>query len=146
MAKKAKLLELDVSFGDVSIGENTGRLGVTMQRKGLTPAQADKHLCGKRLTGRVISDAGNSNGDQPAMFEAGESIDAVFDVKAISLKPKSISCGLTFMLQSVDINALAHFAQRSGKLQIDQLEDLLESKPGRPKKDGDGEDEDEDEE
>src|SRR6185503_17750984 len=109
MAKKAKLLELDVSFGDVSIGENTGRLGVTIQRKSLTPAQADKHLCGKRLTGRIIWDAGQAD-SQPAMFEAGDSFEASFDVKSLSLKPKSISCGLTFMLQSVDLNALAHFA------------------------------------
>lgn len=143
MAKKAKLLELDVSFGDVSIGENTGRLGVIIQRKGLTPAAADKHLCGKRLTGRVISDAGNNNGDQPAMFEAGESIDAVFDVKSISLKPKTIGCGLTFMLESVDINALAHFAQRSGKLQIDELEALPEKSPGRLKGEDGEEKEDE---
>jgi hypothetical protein len=55
MAKKKveSLAEFHVHYGNVNVGDHSVRIGCTMDRKGLTLPQADKLLCGHRLTGSL---------------------------------------------------------------------------------------------
>ncbi len=135
--KATRVVELNVSFGNVNIGEDTVRLGITIMRKEISVAQADKHLCGKRLIGQIVAQAGEHNADQPEMFEAGETIEATFDVKSFNVKRKSISCGLTFAIASVDIIALAYFAKRGGKLIVDEIAEIPKEEEGDEEEEAD---------
>lgn len=73
------------------------------------------------------------------MFEAGDTVDAAFDVKSFNVKRKSLSFGLTFSLGSIDINKVAHFASRAGKLIVNETTDI----PDEEKGSNDEEDDDE---
>lgn len=130
-AVKAPALELNVNFGNLNVGVDTCRIGVSVDRKQITPAKADSQLCGKRLIGSIVTNAGNANAEQPAMFEAGETVAAAFDVKSFNTKRKSISFGLTFALGSVDINKATHFASRSGKLIVNEMTEIPEEEKGK---------------
>lgn len=137
--KAARILELNVSFGNVNIGEDTVRIGITIPRKEISVSQADKHLCGKRLIGQIIAQAGKGGDGQGGLFEAGESLDGSFDVKSFNVKRKSLSCGLTFSIASVDINKLAYFAKRNGKLVVDEMTEIPEEDEGGDEEEGDEE-------
>ncbi len=129
---KAAFLELPVSFGGVSIGDKTARLGVSLERsESLTVAQADKSLCGCRLTGKVVARIGDAVGEQDPLpgLDAGDTVlDATFDVKQLSITPTSIGFGLTFAIKGLDVGELAHFAKRSGKLIVYEVAEIPEER------------------
>jgi hypothetical protein len=50
----------------------------------------------------------------------------VADVKSIGVGVKNISFGLTFALESVDVETLAHFAKREGIVTVLEAEDIPE--------------------
>jgi hypothetical protein len=123
VAEQVAALELPCIFSTVGIGEGTCRIGIAIDRSRLTVAQADKKLCGRRLTGRIIS---GSNGDAPGqktMVEDTE-ISGTFDVKSISMNRKKYSCALTLSLDGLDFSLLEYFAKRSGRLVIEEVADL----------------------
>ncbi len=129
---KSDTITLPVEFGGVSIGKTTARLGLHVDRSALDLAAADTIFCGKRLTGRLI--LGN-NGDAPGqghlINDLDEVLDGVFDCKRIGANCTEITTGLTFALASIDIATLAKFSKGSGRLVVDEVEELPE--------DGDGE-------
>lgn len=129
---KAKTAVLDVPcyFGNVSVGDATARVGVQIDRKELTLAQADKNLCGRRLTCRIVARLGGGQSDQDSLPGAEDDpvMDGVCDVKSISAKPKSIGAGLTFSLEEVDPATLCRFAQRNGRLTVTEIADIPEGK------------------
>ena len=85
---EADELNLLVEFGGVSIGDGTGRLGVKVSRQQLTLAKADRTLCGRRLTGRVVLTPGGEDPDQQHLFEGTKrQINATFDVKRFGVAP-----------------------------------------------------------
>jgi hypothetical protein len=43
------VLEIPVKYGNVNLGDETGRLGCSASRGNLTVAKADRNLVGKRL-------------------------------------------------------------------------------------------------
>ena len=58
-------LEIDVQFGNVSIGAENARLGVKIDRGVMDLDKADECLCGKRLTGRIeVCPPGAQEGQQ----------------------------------------------------------------------------------
>lgn len=136
MAKKkapSSVLELPVSFGNVSIGDKTARIGVTVDRSNITVKKADDSICEKRLTGQIIA---KPNGEAPdqgrlqGMERLGDSeLDATFDVKGFSVTKDALSFGLTFLLGSVDVAELASFAKREGRLIIEDAEEIPEPAP-----------------
>lgn len=121
---KAKALIIPCSFGDVSIGEATCRIGVNVARSALKLTTADSQVCGKRLIGAIIAQPGNDNPDQPQIFSSETKVEAAFDVKRISFNKKFISFGLTFSIESVNIEDLAHFAKRAGRIECDDIQDI----------------------
>ena len=135
----ANVLEFPVAFGGVSIGDKMCRIGIKVDRSHLSVDQADDHLCDKRLTGSIISRPQGDLPDQgtlPGM--AFESVlRGVFDVKGFHVAADDISFGMTFAIASIDIEKLAHFAKRAGRVVVEEEEAIPAN--------GDGEEEDEDE-
>lgn len=129
MARKrtaAVVLEIPVLYGNLNIGDETARLGIRVDRKKLKLTDADRHLCGKRLKGTIEADAGNANPEQPAIFQAGVSVTAVFDVNGFGVTRKAITTGLTVKLGSMNIEDLAHFAKRAGRFLVESIGDIPE--------------------
>jgi len=145
--KAGKVLDLSCSFQNLSLGDKTARIGVLVDRKELSLSAADKQICGRRLTGRLLAVPAGDNGDQDRLFDDARDLDGIFDVKRFGVSDKEITFGLTFALKDLDVATLAHFAQRSGKLMIDNVADIPEEEKktrGRPKKADEDEDEAED--
>lgn len=135
MTKRGKL-SLDVEFGGVSYGTDTGRMGVRVSRDRLDVGDAEEMFCGRRLTFLIES---GTNGDAPNQrrnpADAYEEIKATCDVKRIGLTTKHIGFGLTFSRREVR-GTLEHFAKSAGRLTVLDVADIPE----------DDEDEDEPEE
>jgi hypothetical protein len=130
MAKKAAtengVVELPVRYGNVSIGEDTVRLGIRISRGNLTPGKADALLCGRRLTCQLSCVPRGKDVDEPTLpgVDVGRQVEAVVDVNAVSMTRKNIGAGLTRSLADVDLDSLVHFAKRDGRLTITKVEDL----------------------
>lgn len=122
----AELYDLPVAFGGVSIGDATARIGVTIDRQELKLSEADKHLCEKRLTGRIITRPGNPEQGSLPGVDLETSLRGTFDVKGLRVSADEIAIGLTFQLRNIDVSALAHFAKRGGRLLIDAVSDIPE--------------------
>lgn len=145
MARKKEtselLLDLPVSFGNVSIGDKTANIGVTVDRADLTPTRADKELCEKRLTGRIVAKPVGDHPDQQTFegMEADTELGGIFDIKGFRVNKDSIALSLTFSLGSVDVAGLAGFAKKSGRMLVSGSEEM-------PSKDDSEEGDDADEE
>jgi hypothetical protein len=139
--KKPAILELPVSWGGLSIGDETCRLGASVSRGNLTATQADRNLCGRRLTGRIISRAGNGQAGQASLPGANgdAEVEGVFDVKGVGLGTRNINFGLTFILASIDVETIAHFPKSEGVLIVNNVEAI-------PDDDDDDDDDGDDEE
>lgn len=128
-------LDLDCEFGGLSIGDGTARLGFTVARERLELEEADHYLCGKRLAGAVTLQAREDEAQErlPGMEDAEPpTVEAVFDVKQVGVKPKAFSAGLTFSTESVDVAELAQFAKRSGRLLVETVGPIDDPEPGDP--------------
>lgn len=129
--KTTTVLDLPVSFGNVSIGDTTARLSVSVERPFLPLLEAGEHLCGRRLTGQVVARANGAESDQPllpGLEDLDHQLSGIFDVSAFRCSPKLIAFGLTFALNGLDLSVLAHFAKRNGKLVVSEVSDLPEGK------------------
>lgn len=117
---KAKtVLDVPVAFGNVSIGDGTARLTMTIDRASMNIDAADEALCGRRLTGTVwLTQDGEDKGQQMLGDDMRRSVDGVFDVKGFRVTPKAISTGLTFSLRDVDVEELSHFAKKTGRFSV----------------------------
>jgi len=123
----AKELEVDVQFGGVSIGDETARVGIKIDRGRMSVEEADEFLCGKRLTGRIeVCAPGEQQGQQslPGMKDTRPHLDGTFDVKRFGVSLKEISAGLTFSIASIEVSELAKFAKKNGRLTITAAEFL----------------------
>ncbi len=124
--KKNPTLDLAVSFGSVSFAKSA-RVGISMLREDLVLSKADNVLCGRRLTGRLVAvprgenpDQGHLDGMDGEKFE----LKGIFDVKRIGITPDELSFGLTFNLEGLDRETISNFAGRSGRLIIEDSEEL----------------------
>ena len=137
--RKGSLLTLPVAWGNLSVGDKSCRIGVTVDRSSLKVAEADKHLCEKRLTGQLQVKAPDEHPDQQHLdgMENGREVAGSFDIKGFSVSKDAITFGLTFAIASVNVESLAHFAKRAGTLLVDDSEAIPEN--------GDDEEEEEDE-
>ena len=137
MAKKKEetlevMLDLPVSFGTVSSGKKTSRVGVTVDRSNLKINVADKHFCDRRLTLTIFANAAGDQQGQGRFDTMDESIElvGVADVKGYGVHSKTITFGLTF--NGVELRktcakagiTFADFAGREGRLMIASMEDI----------------------
>ena len=128
MAKKNPTLNFPVAFGSVSFAKSA-RVGISVMRDDLVLSKADNLLCGRRLTGRIVTipkgeneDQGHLDGMDGEKFE----LHGIFDVKRIGITPDELSFGLTFNLEGLDRETISNFAGRCGRLIIDDSEELPE--------------------
>lgn len=135
---KSGELELPVSYSNVSIGQKTCRVGITIHRGNIKIAEADRYFCDKRLSGTILARAGGAQAEQnslPSMEAADYTLEGVFDVKGYGVTAKHISCGLTFALESIDVETFSHFAKGDGMVTIEGAEAI----PDEPEEENDDE-------
>lgn len=133
MAKHLGMFSGGVTFGGVSIGETTARLGITVDRGVLELSRADEFFCNRRLTGKVVLGSfDSSNGQRKLIDDVDHQVAATFDVKGFRCSTESIAAGLTFSLKEIDIAELAKFSKGQGRLFIDDAAEIpKEEKPSR---------------
>ena len=143
MAKKS-LFEVAVTFGDVSFGEGTGRVGLKIDRSSLNFTNAEKYFVGKRVRLELVARSGNADAEQPSFAEADNDVKiaGTFDLKSIGLGPKKWSSGATFVPSGGDAEAFLFLPKRRGVLRVLECETLPAKGPGRPKKKADDSDDD----
>lgn len=133
-------LDRPVTFGGVSIGVETARIGVKFDRDALSIDTADEFLCGRRLTGRIYTVPKGEDPTQKHMFKGERhEVTNVFDIKKISVSPKMIGANLTFALEGVDMAELSQFASRQGRIEIYELANLADVGEDADDEDGDEE-------
>ncbi len=123
------MLDVAVAFGGVSIGDTTAKVGFSIDKEAMNIDVAEAVLCGKRLTGRLVALPNGEDPDQqalPGMEETKHELKAAFDVKGYRSTPKKISSGATFVLSSIDVSDLGHFAKRSGRLIVSETAEIPE--------------------
>lgn len=133
-ARSNGVLDLECTWGNVSLGEKTARLGATIARSALKLAQADKTFCGRRITGKITAKPADEEPDQgrlAGMEGVGISeMEETFDVKGLNVSSTHISLGLTFNIKDLDVACLAHFARRTGRLVVTDVSEIPESENG----------------
>lgn len=120
------VLELPVTFGGLSVGDKTCRIGMRVSRANYTPSKADKQLVEKRLSVRLRAVPNGSTGDQASLpgLDNDRVVEAVGDCNGYSATGKALSFGLTFALSSVDVESLSHFPKRDGQLIVSGIEEI----------------------
>lgn len=148
-ATMKSVLNIPVSFAGVSIGTNTARIGVTVDREWLNIMSADEHLCDHRLIGRLVACKEGVDPNQASFVDTGDKheIAGAFDVKGFRVSSKSVAFGLTFSLNDIDIEELPHLAKQTGRLIVDNVSQIPEAdRAVGPLDDDENDDEDGDEE
>lgn len=119
--------DIGCDFGGVSLGKETCRVSVKLDRAGMSLGAADAALCGKRLTGKLVVGGKQAAPNQallPGMEDSGHEVAGVFDVKRFGVSSKEISFGATFAMASVEPRDLAKLANSSGRLVVEQVADI----------------------
>lgn len=136
LRKSTALLDVAVSFGGVSIGDATARVGFSIEKESMTIDEAEEILCGKRLDGRLVALPAGDDVDQQLLPGADpgtkHELKGTFDVKGYRSTTKAISTGAVFLLTAIDIELLGHFAKRSGRLIVTDASEMPEPEKKEP--------------
>ncbi len=117
-----EVLDLPVAFGGVSIGQQTAKLSIKVDREHLNIAAADEALCGRRITGKVaVGRAGDTPGQMLLIEEMDDVIEATFDIHRFGVTPDAYTSGLTFQLKEIDVGQLARFSKGSWRLIMNDM-------------------------
>lgn len=121
--KEQSVFFLPVRFGNVSVGDETTSVGVSISRANLSPAQAERAFCGKRVSIRLMRlEPGTAPGQATFDGMDGKELEAVFDVSGYSVTPKKIGLTLSTALSSVELADWAALAKQEGKLTVVHVE------------------------
>lgn len=126
-----------VTFGGVSIGDNTARLGIAIDRGVINLNRADDLFCNRRLTGKVVLgmfDEGDGQGK--LIDDVDHEVAGAFDVKGFRCSADVITIGATFSLKDIDIAELAKFSKGQGRLIVQDANDIPEVPKEPPVKPG----------
>lgn len=118
------LVRFACEFRGVGIGELTGRIGVRLARDNVSLEQADKFLCGRRLTATAELKSDDARGQTHLPDLGPQRVKAVFDVKRFGVAPERITTGLTFNLKEVALGDIAALANKAGWLDIEAVNEL----------------------
>lgn len=116
----SSVVNVDVHWGNVSIGDKIARLGLSVDRSQLKLTTADSQLCERRILVRILAKPPGDESDTgrfPGM-EDDVSIEGVAEVKGISSNRKQLSFGLAFGIKGMDVSELAKFAKMHGRLEV----------------------------
>lgn len=127
------LTDIPVTFGGVSIGEKTARIGISVHRDWLGLEQADKLFCERRLSGAVaLGHADDAAGQAKLWDDADHQISTSFDIKGFRVLSESLGTGLTMNLSEIDISELAKFSKGVGRLAVYEVTDIPQEEKDRP--------------
>lgn len=119
-------LKREVEFNGVSIGQDTARVGVKIDRDEIDLETADKFFCNKRVEGEIL--VGKAVRQQKMFDDDSQPlVKSVFDIKGFSVRTNHITFGITGSRDALDIETLADFAKQSGVIRFD----LVGGIPGR---------------
>lgn len=143
MAKKKQresstaVAELPCTFGGSSCGKKTRRLGVSVSRSHLTPAQADRFLCGKQIGGTIIARSnGGSNQESLPGADQDPLLTSTFEVKGYGVTPDAFTFGMTFVKSALPDGTLDPFANKEGVLCIEDVSAIPEGSESEEEADG----------
>lgn len=127
------LTDIPVTFGGVSIGEKTARIGISVHRDWLSLDQCDKLFCERRLNGAVaLGHADDAAGQAKLWDDADHQISTAFDIKGFRVGTDSVATGLTMNLNEIDIAELAKFSKGVGRLAVYEVTDIPQEDKERP--------------
>lgn len=132
----AAIFAAAVEYGNVSVGDETARIGVKIARERCNLDTADECFCGRRLLGTIA--VGDDDPDQMRFDfdDAEQTIDGTFDVAGYRVSPKHVTLGLTFALREIEVGDLAGFAKRAGFLRITEAVELPDAEDEDDEDDG----------
>jgi hypothetical protein len=123
----------------VSIGKNTGRIGVTIDKEWIELDQADEMFCNRRLTGKVVlGRVGDAANQQTLCDDLDCQVAGAFDVKGFRVTESAVSLGMTFALAEVDIAELAKFSKGVGRLVVLEVGEIPDDAPDEFDDEADG--------
>lgn len=138
-----KKVRIPVHFAGVSIGDETGAVGIKVLHEDLDAndknaavLRAFELLCCRRLGGVLTLGKRGDGETQGKLYETDVTITGSFDTNNLGVTPKSVSSRLSCALTEVSASDLAKFAKRDGYFTITSLMEAIET---------DDEDESEDE-
>jgi hypothetical protein len=137
MTTKALLAELSVEFGTISITDTKARIACKLYRLDLDElhqcpkcrgVRLDHLLLHKRLTATLEGQPrgiGHNGRPLPGINDLLH-IDWVWDSKGYSSQEEHISFSLSAQLEGLEVETLALFAKRTGKIAITSVEEMPE--------------------
>lgn len=129
-AEQIAVIDIPVDFQGVSLGQDTARLGVKINRDHMGLDKADDAFSGHRLAGKVIL-GDRYDPDQTKFIEDVDVvIETAFDVKRFSVTDSYFSIGLTFSKRDIEVHDLAEFAKKSGRLVVFDIGAIPEDEDG----------------
>lgn len=124
------VLDKPVSFGGVSIGKSTGRIGIGIDRSWIQLDEAADMFCNRRLIGKVVlGGADDASGQQKLVDDLEVEVNGAFDCKGFRVTEESLSTGLTFSLKEVSIADLAKFSKGVGRLVVMETGEIPDDAP-----------------
>lgn len=139
MAEK-KLIDMPVSFGGVSFGKKTARVGLTVEREHCKIKLADETFCDRRLTVTIFANGKDDQKGQGRLEGMEDDIEliGIADVKGFSVHSQAIGLGLTFNINELNKTLVktgvrfSDFAAREGRLMIADVAEIPDEEKGEP--------------
>lgn len=129
-----KKVRIPVHFAGVSIGEDTGAVGITVNHedidaddKNAAVLRAFELLCCRRLGGVLTLGKRGDGETQGKLYETDITISGTFDTNNLKVTPKSFGSRLSCALAEVSASDLAKFAKRDGYFTITSLMEALDT-------------------
>jgi len=118
--------KLAVQLGNVSVGQEIARIGVTISRDKLTLEEADALFVQKRLWGKLIMRKGQDADNQTTLpdHDGSRELDSVFDSKALRVTRKAYVIGLSFNIDEKIERDIVYFAKRNAYLRLTNTTEL----------------------
>lgn len=132
---QAEILQVPVEFGSYSDGEQYVRLPFTVSRTKFKPKDAERHLCGARLSVRCVRDP-NAAGDTPNQKplvdpDPSDVVQAQVDVKGYRATRKQFGAALVFNRESIDPKHLLDFSRQVGWIEMERVGDAEDGRKKR---------------
>lgn len=136
--------DIPCEFGNVSIGQATASIGVSIDPAAISVDRVHALFNGKRATVRLVQvPAGEQPGQRRMDGMEAPELTAVTDIRGYRMSPKVISARLAFTIEGLDLSMLAsHFSKRSGRLLVISLQEIPQGEASGGDDGGDEGDED----
>lgn len=127
-AEAVSVVDIPVSFGaSVSLGTDTARLRLKIDRSTISISKADKCFCGHRIQGEIrLGGQDDAAGQQLIADDIQHVVRGSFDVNGVNLKPDYYGIGLTFSIRDIDPDELKHFIKGKGRLIVNVVSEIPE--------------------